>query len=42
MHLDWFGEMVGRKRPTRMEPWNIGRRGAHIIRLDYLSVFVWI
>jgi hypothetical protein len=26
--LELFGEMLGRKRPARMESWNIGRRGA--------------
>jgi hypothetical protein len=26
--LELFGEMLGRKRPARMESWNIGRRSA--------------
>jgi hypothetical protein len=26
--LELFGEMLGRKRPARMESWNIDRRGA--------------
>jgi hypothetical protein len=47
--LELFGEMLGRKRPARMESWNIDRRGAAAAAIDVslalystLAQIVWL